>query len=143
VPGGATDFKIGEIVAKDRLVEAQSARHPVRRRREFERAGLVLELDVEEPVGLGDPADLVQKIHVPRGAAELAVGDPLEAELGLHIGGPADAIILDPAQRLGGDPALLMLGPRRQQRRRPQQAADMIGAERGIYLGHVRLAFTS
>jgi hypothetical protein len=73
---------------------------------------------------------------VPRGAAELAVGDALEAELGLHIGRPADTIILDPAQCLGGYPALLVLRPRRQQRRRPQQAADMIGTERGICLGN-------
>jgi len=120
VPAGATD----------RLVERQFAGDPVRGGREFERTGVVLELDMEDPVGLGDAADLVEKIHVPGAAAELAIGDALEAELGLHRDGLFDAVVLAAAQGLGGYPALLMLGPRRQERLRSQQAADMIGAKR-------------
>src|ERR1051326_98982 len=108
----------------------------MRRRRKFERAGLVLELDMEAPVRLGDTADLVEEIHVPGAAAELAVGDALEAELGLHRDRLFDAVILAAAQGLGCDPALLMLGPRRQKRLRAQQAADMIGAKRRTGIIH-------
>src|SRR5205085_9509765 len=108
--------------------------------REFKRARLVLELDMEDPVGLGDTADLVEEIHVPGAAAELAIGDALEAELGLHRDGLFDAVVLAAAQGLGGYPALLMLGPRRQERLRAQPAADMIGAtRRGGPIGHRKL----
>src|ERR1051325_1540337 len=67
---------------------------------------------------------------MPGAAAELAVGDPLEAEFGLHLDRLFDAIVLAAAQGLGGDPAALVFGPGGQQGLWPQQAADMIGAER-------------
>src|SRR5207248_3070073 len=91
----------------------QFAGDPVRGRREFERAGLVLELDVQDAIGLLDAADLIEEIHVPGTAAELAVGDTFEAELGLHRDRTADAVILATAQGLGRDPALLVFVARR------------------------------
>src|SRR5262249_18723262 len=78
----------------------------------------------------GHPADLVEKIHVPGAAAELAIGYSLEADLLLHLRGIADRCVLGPAQFLGGEPASLMLGARPQQLRWAQKAADMVGAER-------------
>ena len=72
-----------------------------------------LKLDAQGGVGLGHPADLVEEIHVPGAAAELAVGHPCEANLLLHAGGITDRGILDAAQFLGREPAGLMLGPAR------------------------------
>ena len=91
---------------------------------EFERGGLdgeaVGALDEASPVGA---------------AAEFAVGHDLEADLLLHGEDVADALILQFAELgvadlLGGMPAEGL-----PQRRRAQQAADVIGAERRSALG--------
>ena len=68
------------------------------------------------------------------GAAELAVGDPLEPDLLLLAHDLADALVLDLAQRpwldvLGEEPPSRVLKPRG-----TQEAADVIGAE---WRGHV------
>ena len=64
-------------------------------------------------------------------APELAVGRRAQADLGLHRHHLADRLVLGGAQLLGGEPAGRVVGPRGQQLRRAQQAADVVGAERG------------
>ena len=104
---------------------------------ELDGAALVAELDAQNLLGLADPADPVKKIHMPRAAAELAIGDALEPDLLLHPHDIADRRILDPPQLRGRNPPRLMLPPRPQQLRRPQQTPDMIGAKRWrIRIGH-------
>src|SRR5229473_6432348 len=103
----------------------------MRCRVELEGTALVAELDRQPLLRLGHSADLIDEIHVPRTAAELAVGYPLEADLLLHADRIANRCVLDAAQLFGREPPGLMLGSGPQQFRRAQQAADMIGAERG------------
>jgi len=85
--------------------------------RRLHRPGLVSELDAQRLVGLGHSADLVEEIHVPRAAAELAVGDAFEANLLLDPRDIANRCVLDTAQFLEREAAGLMLGPRPQQLR--------------------------
>jgi hypothetical protein len=101
-----------------------------RPQRSLDRAGLVPELDAQHPVGLRDTPDLVEEIHMPGAAAKLAIGYPLEANLLLNPDHIPDHIVLDAAQFFGREATGLMLGPRPQQFRRAQQAADVVGAER-------------
>src|SRR6185503_5325977 len=64
-------------------------------------------------------------------AAEFAVGDRLQADLFLLPDGAFDLAVLDRPQRAGVDLALRELRARLLERGRPQQAADVVGAERG------------
>jgi hypothetical protein len=68
------------------------------------------------------------------GAAELAVGDPLEPGLFLLAHDLADAIVLDGAQGLRGNLVSEEFLARLAQAGGAQKAADVIGAERR---GHV------
>ena len=64
-------------------------------------------------------------------AAEFAVGHDLEPDLLLHMDGVADAIVLDARELAVADLlAGMLLGRLAAAARRPQQAADMIGAKR-------------
>ena len=63
---------------------------------------LVAHLHGQLFVGLVDAVDLVDEVHVPRGAAELAVGGGLQADLLLHAHHVADGLVLDGAQLVGG-----------------------------------------
>src|SRR5262249_16732474 len=77
-----------------------------------------------------DPVEAPEKIEVPPGAAELAVGDRLEPDLLLLLDGALDLAVF---YRLDLRRADLPCGappPRFLQRRRTQQAADVVGAER-------------
>ena len=105
-------FEKGKIVAENGLVERELAADPVRGWAELDRAGFVLELDVEAMVTVGDPADLVEEIHVPGAAAHLAVGDALEPQPLLQRDPVADRLILGRAQRRRVDAASLMIGAR-------------------------------
>ena len=84
-----------------------------------------------------DAVEALVEIELPPGAAELAVGRELEADLLLLLDDLLDLAVLDLAERLG---ALIspfgVLGARLLQRRRAQQAADVIGAERGFAAFH-------
>src|SRR5262249_24505088 len=71
-----------------------------------------------------------EEVEVPPGAAELAVGCKLKAELLLLLDDLFDLAVLDRLELGGGDGALFALGARLLERRRAQEAADMIGAER-------------
>src|SRR4051794_33401488 len=77
---------------------------------------------------LGDAAELVDEVHVPRGAAELAVGGRPEPHLLLHAHDLADGVVLGGPQRVGVDRAGGEVLARLQQRGRPEQAAHMVGA---------------
>jgi len=129
-PGGRRRFQIGEILAKNRFLEPQLAADAKPSECRFDRARLVSEWQADTLAGLADPADAVEEIHMPRAAAKFAVGDTPEADFLLHPRDIADRRILDPMQLPGGNPPLLMLGPRSQQFRRPEQASDVIGAKR-------------
>ena len=76
--------------------------------------------------------EILEKIEMPPGAAEFAVGRELQAGRGLPVHDLFDLDILGLAQILGGDLALLELGARFLDARRPQQAADLVGAEWGF-----------
>src|SRR5262249_45275570 len=67
-----------------------------------------------------------------RSAAELAIGDRVQADTLLHSGDLADQPVLDPAQIGGGQPALKMRLARLAQLLRADQAADVVGAKRRL-----------
>src|SRR5262249_18982910 len=69
--------------------------------------------------------------------AEFAVGDRLQPDAFLFFDGVLDLAVLDRFELIGADFAFGALLARRLERRRPQQAADMIGAKRRLgALGH-------
>ena len=76
--------------------------------------------------------ELFVEIELPPGTPELAVGRELEPDLLLLLDGLLDLAVLDCLELVGGDLALPMLGARLLERRRTQQAPDVIGAERGL-----------
>jgi hypothetical protein len=88
-------------------------------------------VDLDRLVGLADAAEPVDEVHVPGAAPELAVGRGPQARLGLHRDDLADRLVLGGAQVLVGEPAGRVVRPRRQQLRGSQQAADVVGTERG------------
>ncbi len=73
-----------------------------------------------------------KKIEMPPGAAEFAVGGELQPGRGLLVHDLFDFHVLDLAQIVGRYFALLQSGARFLDARRPQQAADLVGAERGF-----------
>ncbi len=84
-----------------------------------------------------DALQAPEEIEMPPGAAELAVGGELEADLFLLLDDLLDRAVFDRLQRGIVDLALGVLLARLLQRRRAQQAADVIGAERRLgALGH-------
>ena len=103
-------FEKGEIVAENRLVEPKLAGDAMRGRAELDGAGLILEFDMQAVVAVGDAADLIEEIHVPRAAAHLAVGDPAEADVPLQLHPVANGAILGCAQLGRGEAASLMGG---------------------------------
>jgi hypothetical protein len=110
-----------------------------RRGRELDRPFGVTELDGDVVGGVVDPAQLVDEIHVPRGATELAVGGRLQPDLLLLAHDVADRRVLDPAELIGVDPPLGEVLARLEQLGRSQEAADVVGAEgRGGSSGHGR-----
>ena len=76
---------------------------------------------------------------MPGGAAELAVGGRLQADLVLQADNVADGLVLDLAQGRIVDGAGGVLLARPVQGGGPQQAADVVGPERRTgALGHGR-----
>jgi hypothetical protein len=92
-----------EVLAEDRLVHAQPAGHLDRVRRVGDVALLIVEGGQQRAWHLGDAADLVDEVHVPGGAAELAVGHRPQPRLPLQRDHLADRVVLDRAQLPGGD----------------------------------------
>ena len=79
-----------------------------------------------------DAVEAPEEIEMPPGAAEFAVGDRLQADFFLAFDDALDLAVFDRLERGGVDLALGALLARLLQRGRPQQAADMIGAERRL-----------
>jgi hypothetical protein len=120
-----------EGVAEDRLRQPDPAVDAQRRRRELERPGLVAELHVQRLVDdLRDPVEAVDEVHVPGRAPELAVGDRAQAAVALERDDVADRRVLGLPQAVGAERARREPLARREQLRRAQQAADVVGAER-------------
>ena len=78
---------------------------------------------------LVDAVEAPEEIEMPPGAAEFAVGDRLQTDLFLFFDDALDLAVFDRFQVGGGNFAFRPFVARRFQRRRPQQAADVIGAE--------------
>ena len=90
-------------VAEDRLRDAELAVDVQRRGRELDVALLVVELHGDVAGFLRDAVELVDEVHVPGRAAELAVGRCLQADVLLLADDLADRLVLDLAQRVGVD----------------------------------------
>ena len=118
-----------EVLAEDRVVKRQALVHARPRRRELDRAPVVAEARLHRVLRALDAAELVDEVHVPGGAAQLPVGDRAQADLLLHRDRVANRLVLGGAQLLCGEAALVVRGAGLEQRRRTQQAADVVGAE--------------
>src|SRR5712691_2608370 len=89
-----------------------------------------LELDAVIELVDFDAVEQAEEIEVPPGAAKLAVGRELQPHLLLLPDDLLDLPVLDLLERGGADRPLLVLGARLLERRRAQEAADVIGPER-------------
>ena len=108
-----------------RLVAAELADHAQHHRLRLP----ALELDLAlAQIGL-DAVELAEEIVVPERAAKFAVGDGFEADLLLLLDDLLDLAVLDGLEFCRRDLAALAPGARLLERRRAQQAADVIGAE--------------
>jgi hypothetical protein len=85
--------------------------------------------DGHRNVGL-DAAELLQEIDVEVGAAELAVGDALQAHVFLELHDLGDGLVFHGAQLGCGDLARGFLLTGIQQVFGAQEAADVVGAKR-------------
>jgi hypothetical protein len=97
-------------------------------------------MDPEGLVARVDAPELVDEVHVPEPAAELAVGGGLEADLLLHPDDVGDGLVLDRSPLLRSDAPGGSVLPCLEHLRGTQQAAHVIGSERwGGALRHVSL----
>ena len=96
---------------------------------EFDHALLVAELSFHVVLHLGRATHLVQEIHVPGGAAELAVGDTFQSQIFLLADDFADGLIFNTAQIGRSDASALFVFAGLEQLWRTEQAAHVIGAE--------------
>jgi hypothetical protein len=119
-----------EVLAEDGLLQADLAFDLERRRGELDGAGWVAELDLQVLRCSRDTAEPVDEVHVPGGAAELAVGGRLQTDVLLHRDHIADRVVLDHAQLLVGDASGGVVVARLQQPPRAQQASDVVRPER-------------
>ena len=128
-----------EVFAEDGVVQPDLAADVQRGGRPIDGPGRVGELHREMAGRPGDPAELVNKVHVPGRPPELPVGGRLQAHLFLHSDRLDDLFILDRAQVSSRDPARREILTRLVQPGRPEQAADVVGPERrGGPAGHLR-----
>src|SRR5207247_11026104 len=77
-----------------------------------------------------DPVEAPEKVEVPPGAAEFAVGHRLEPDLLLLLDDALDLAVFHRLELGRADLALGASLARLLERRRTQQAADVVGAER-------------
>jgi hypothetical protein len=75
---------------------------------------------------------MAEKIEMPPGAAEFAIGRELQPERGLFVHDLFDFQIFRLAQNFGRYLAFLQLRPRFLDPWRPQQAANLVGTEWGF-----------
>ena len=83
-----------ERLAEDRLRDADPAVDVERGRTELDVSRFVVERDLDPVVAWVNAVEAVDEVHVPRRAAELAVGRSLEADVLLHPHGVADRLVL-------------------------------------------------
>src|ERR1019366_8257912 len=119
-----------EGVGKDRLVDVDAVVHPQPRRRKRRRAFFILKGQLQLLVGTGDPSELVDEVHVPRGTAKLAVGGGLKAELFLEGDDVVNGAVFSLSQGVGTDFTFAESAPRLEQLGRPKKTADVVGAKR-------------
>ena len=125
------ELEVGELDVPGVSHLVDDAHH---RRRQF--FGAVGSADGHRHIGL-HAAQLLQKVDVEVGAAELAVGDALQADIFLELDDLGDRLVFDFAQPFGRDLAVRMLFAGFEQDLGAQEAADVIGAEGGGgALGH-------
>jgi hypothetical protein len=86
--------------------------------------------------GHGDTLQPLQEIDVKEGAAELAVGDALQTNGFLFADDLADGVIFDRTQFFLRNLVSIEARPRLLEMRRPEQTADLVGAERRVEPGH-------
>ena len=80
--------------------------------------------------------EVFQKIEMPHGAAELAVGGAAQSYVRLPRDDLFDSSVFDGAQIVDGDLTALAAGARIFQRGGAEQAADVVGAKRRSSSGH-------
>src|SRR6202167_5476260 len=110
------------------LVAAELAGQTQQQRPRLRSAGRKTDLALAD-IGL-DVIELFEEIRVPGDAPVLSVGDGFEPDRLLFFDHALDFAIFDRLESFGAKLAARPLFPRRLKRRRAQQAADMIGAER-------------
>src|SRR3954465_6198458 len=120
-----------EVVGEDRLLQRDALGDAHRRRLPGDRAVLVVELDLDALLGVGDPAERVDEVHVPRRAAELAVGGGLQPDRLLLAHDVADGVVLDGAQLVGAEAPRGVLVSGARELAGSQERPDVVGAERG------------
>ena len=118
-----------EVVAEDAFVELELALDLQGRGGEFDHALLIAKLHLHVVLHLGGAAHLVEEIHVPGSAAELAVGDPFQAQVFLPADHVADGLVFNAAQIGFADAAVLFIFASLEQLWRTKQAADVVGAK--------------
>ena len=127
----ATDFKKVEVRPLDRRDPFDRAPDMHGRRLEADLGSVVLAeaRDIFAVMGL-DALEPLEEIDVEIGAAELAIGDRLEADILLGADDLANAFVLERMQVLGRKLAGGEFLARRLEALGSEEAADMIGAER-------------
>jgi len=105
-----------------------------RRKVDFALPSFELRLD---SAGHRDTLKLFEEVDVKEGPPKLSVGDAAQADGLLSSDHVPDVRIFDRAQLLAGDFAVSVPPARVEQRLRPQQTADVIGAEWRIELCRV------
>jgi hypothetical protein len=113
------------------VLERHRRDHVCRWRGPLVRLLLVTERDPDRVIlDLADAAELVDEVHVPGLAAQLAVGHRAQPDLTLHPDHLADGSVLGRRELGGGDAAGPEVRSRLQQPGRSQQAADVVRAKR-------------
>jgi hypothetical protein len=119
-----------EVVAEDRVLQAELPVDEHGHGAELHLAAVVAEPDRRRRRSR-DPADLEDEVRVPRGPAELPVGHGCQAERLLLGDGRADRRVLHRTKLFVGALPRSVAPAGRDELRWSQQAADVVGAERG------------
>jgi hypothetical protein len=101
-------------------------------------AAAIAVVKIEDRILGGQALDRVNESIEPRAAAELAIGNRLQTDVFLHPDCLTDTAVLDLGEFAPVDFALRRITKRRLEFGRTQQAANVLGAERGrlAWLGH-------
>src|SRR5579875_1876025 len=145
LPGGHVVPDERERAGEDGLGQGDRRDDVRRRRRPLKAPVLVAEGDPDRVVlDLPDAAERVDEVHVPRLAAQFAVGRGPQAYLTLHLDDVADRGVLHLRELFGADLPGREVVTGSQHLRRTQQAAHVVGTERGSGgIGHASLLLCS